>query len=133
MNRSSDHSNRESWKIIGSKAVLVSAVAAALGTVATNSNAGTPSWCKEAATDCVREADSRKASCEEDARARAREAEASRKQERDECTDTPAECNIPYNARKEEIIRDLNSDLAGCSSQHSQDVSSCRDDASECS
>jgi hypothetical protein len=125
--------DRNNWKIIGSKAVLVSAVAAALGTVATDSNAAIPSWCKTEGMDCVREADARKAGCEEDARARAREAEASRKQERDECTDTTEECNRVYNERKNEIIRDLNSDLSGCSSQHSQDLSSCRDAVEECS
>jgi hypothetical protein len=122
-----------SRKTAGSKAVLVSAVAAALAGVAADSIAAVPSWCKAAAMACVREADARKAGCEEDARARAREAEANRKQERDNCTDSTEECNQAYNERKNEIIRDLNSDLSGCSNQHNADVQSCRDDVYACS
>lgn len=128
-----DHSSRREWKHIGSKAVLASAVAATFGTTATDSEAGRPSWCNREAANCVREADDRRNGCEEDARARAREAEASRRQERIECTDTTEECNRVYNERKEEIIRDLNSDMAGCANQHSDDMQSCRDDLNECS
>jgi hypothetical protein len=134
MNRSSHHSNRDSWKSIGSKAVLASAVAASLGTATTDSEASIyPSWCNQEALACVNEADARKSACEQDARARAREAEASRQQERADCTDTTEECNRVYNERKNEIIRDLYADLAGCSSQNQTDRQACRDELYGCS